>query len=306
MVRSSISRKRVDDGDADAVQAAGHLVGIVVRRVLELPAGMELGHDDLGGRHAFLLVDAGRDAAAIVLDADRAVGVEGDQDPVAMAGQRLVDRIVGDLEHHVVEARAVVGVADIHSGPLADRVEAFQHLDGIGAVAVFIGGVCHATAYRESGAETQGKRPFSTGGARLASGANAGADSDQNSSGAAAEQGDLDPAVEAHASAVALVGDRVAFAMAGDPEAGAGHAHLVQRLAHALRPPLGEVLIVGVGAARIGMAVDRDADARIGAQIAGERTQPLDRARRSTSLSVANSTSSCMVMRAPSAVWRKL
>ena len=57
-----------------------------------------------------------------------------------MAGQRLVDRIVGDLEHHVVEARAVVGVADIHSGPLADRVEAFQHLDGIGAVAVFIGG----------------------------------------------------------------------------------------------------------------------------------------------------------------------
>ena len=47
--------------------------------------------------------------------ADRAVGVQRDQDPVAMAGQRLVDRIVGDLEHHVVEARAVVGVADIHA-----------------------------------------------------------------------------------------------------------------------------------------------------------------------------------------------
>ena len=68
-----------------------------------------------------------------------------------MAGQRLVDRIVGDLEHHVVEARAVVGVADIHSGPLADRVEAFQHLDRIGAVAVFIGGGCHADDIGDGG-----------------------------------------------------------------------------------------------------------------------------------------------------------
>jgi acetyl esterase/lipase len=68
------------------------------------------------------------------VDRDRAVGVEGDPDEVAMAGQRLVDRIVGDLEHHVVEARAVVGVADIHAGALADRVEALQHLDRIGAV----------------------------------------------------------------------------------------------------------------------------------------------------------------------------
>ncbi len=72
---------------------------------------------------------------------DRSVGVERDQDPVAMTGQRLVDRIVGDLEHHMVEARAVVGVADIHAGPLAHRVEAFQDLDGIGAVAVVVGGV---------------------------------------------------------------------------------------------------------------------------------------------------------------------
>ena len=37
--------ERVDHGDADAVQAAGYLVGVLV----ELPAGMQLGHDDLGG-----------------------------------------------------------------------------------------------------------------------------------------------------------------------------------------------------------------------------------------------------------------
>ena len=55
-------RQRVDDRDADAVQAAGHLVGVLV----EFSAGMELGHDDLGRRDAFALVDVGRDAAAVV------------------------------------------------------------------------------------------------------------------------------------------------------------------------------------------------------------------------------------------------
>ena len=95
---------------------------------------MELGHDDLGRRDAFAVVDPGRDAAAIVLDRDRPVGVELDQDAVAMAGERLVDRVVGDLEHHVVEARPVVGVADVHAGALAHRVEALEDLDAVGAI----------------------------------------------------------------------------------------------------------------------------------------------------------------------------
>ena len=70
--------ERVDDRYADAVQTARHLIGIVVARVLELPARVKLGHDDLGRRNAFLGMDAGRDAAPIVLDADRSVAVERD------------------------------------------------------------------------------------------------------------------------------------------------------------------------------------------------------------------------------------
>jgi hypothetical protein len=123
------------------VQAARDLVRIVVAGVLELTAGVELGHDDLGRRHAFLAVDAGRDAAAIILDRDRSVGVQLDDDPVAMPGQRFVDRIVRNLEHHVVEARSVVGVADIHAGPLAHRVEALEDLDRVGAIGVCVGEV---------------------------------------------------------------------------------------------------------------------------------------------------------------------
>ena len=129
-------RQRIDDRDADAVQAAGNLVGILV----EFSAGVQLGHDDLGRRHAFLVVDPGRNPAPVVGDRDRAVGVEGDGDELRVTGQRLVDGVVDHLVDHVVEARTVVGVADVHARPLAHGVQAAQHLDRIRAVA-FAGGL---------------------------------------------------------------------------------------------------------------------------------------------------------------------
>ena len=51
-----------------------------------------------------------------------------------VAGERLVDRVVDDLVDHVMQARAVVGVADIHAGTLAHRIEALQDLDGFRAI----------------------------------------------------------------------------------------------------------------------------------------------------------------------------
>jgi hypothetical protein len=42
-----------------------------------------------------------------------------------MAGERLVDRVIQDLEDHVVQTGAVIGVADVHSRALADGIEAF-------------------------------------------------------------------------------------------------------------------------------------------------------------------------------------
>ena len=41
-------------------------------------------------------------------------------------GLRLVDRVVHDLPHHVVQAGEVVGVADVHPGALAHRVRSFE------------------------------------------------------------------------------------------------------------------------------------------------------------------------------------
>ena len=65
-------RERIDDGNADAMQAARNLVGVLV----EFSAGMQLRHDDFGRRHAFALVDVGRDAAAVVAHGAGTVGIE--------------------------------------------------------------------------------------------------------------------------------------------------------------------------------------------------------------------------------------
>jgi hypothetical protein len=46
-----------------------------------------------------------------------------------MAGQRSSIGVVDDLVDHVMQAGAVIGVADIHARPLAHGVEALQHLD---------------------------------------------------------------------------------------------------------------------------------------------------------------------------------
>ena len=119
------ARQRIDDRDADAVQAAGDLVGVLV----EFPAGMQLRHDDFGGGDALALVDVGRNAAAVVAHRARAVGIEGDEDFLGKAGERFVDGVVDDLVDHVVQARAVIGVADIHARPLAHGIEALEHLD---------------------------------------------------------------------------------------------------------------------------------------------------------------------------------
>ena len=118
-------RERIDHRHADAVEPAGHLV----RALVELAAGVQPGHDHLGGGHAFAFVDVGRDAAAVVAHGDRAVGVEDHIDPVAIAGERLVDGVVDDLEHHVMQTRTVVGVADVHAGAPAHRFQALEDLD---------------------------------------------------------------------------------------------------------------------------------------------------------------------------------
>src|SRR5690606_3601550 len=130
-VEPQVLAQRVDHRDAHAVQAAGNLVAVVV----ELAARVQHREDDLGRRDVFFLVDVDRDAATVVGHRHRTVLVDGDGDVVGMAGQGLVDRVVDHLEHHVVQAGAVMDVADVHAGTLADGLEAAQDGDLAGVVA---------------------------------------------------------------------------------------------------------------------------------------------------------------------------
>ena len=81
-------------------------------------------------------MNGGGNAAAVVGYGDRAFRVEGHQNGVAMAGQRLVDGIIDHFVDHVMQTGAVIGIADIHAGPFAYRFQPFQDLDRIRAVLV--------------------------------------------------------------------------------------------------------------------------------------------------------------------------
>src|SRR5690606_2780229 len=103
--------QRIDAGDAHAVQAAGYLVGVLV----ELAAGMQLGHHDFGSAALGLVLvipfDVNWNAAAIVGDRNGIVGMDGDVNFSAVASQRFVDGVVQHLENKVMQTGAVGGVA---------------------------------------------------------------------------------------------------------------------------------------------------------------------------------------------------
>ena len=131
-------RERVDDRDADAVQAAGDLVAAAA----ELAAGVQHREHHLDGAHVVLLVALDRDAAAVVADADRAVGQERRRDLVAVPRESLVDAVVEHLVDEVMEA-ALAGRADVHAGAFPNRLEPLEHGDLV--CAVFVLGIRQAT-----------------------------------------------------------------------------------------------------------------------------------------------------------------
>src|SRR5262249_37028889 len=100
----------------------------------ELAAGVQRAEDELE-RVLLVLGDVvDGDAAAVVLDGDAAtVGVQRHPDGLGEAVDHLVDGVVDDLPQQVVEA-TVVDATDVHTGSLADRLEAFEDRDVLAGV----------------------------------------------------------------------------------------------------------------------------------------------------------------------------
>ena len=110
-----------------------------VSAAAELAAGVQHGEDDLDRGLALGAVDVDGDTATVVDDAHGAVGKDRDIDRVAVSGERLIDRVVDDLVHQVVES-ARARRADVHTGAFAYRLETLENLDLIRAVRVGFGG----------------------------------------------------------------------------------------------------------------------------------------------------------------------
>jgi len=96
----------------------------LVRGVIKLTAGVQHGHDDLRRRTPLFRVNIDRNATTVVANGNRFVRVDRHRYRVAMAGKRLIDRVIDNLEDHVVKAGAIIGVTDIHPRPLSDSLQA--------------------------------------------------------------------------------------------------------------------------------------------------------------------------------------
>ena len=127
--------QRVDDGNADPMQAARGLIGLLI----EFAARMQRGHDDFERRFLRKFrMRINRNATPIVDHGEKTRGLEADIDEGRMAGDSLVHRIVEGFREKMMKGR-LVGAADIHAWPPADRFEPFQHLDRSSGIAGFAG-----------------------------------------------------------------------------------------------------------------------------------------------------------------------
>ena len=52
-----------------------------------------------------------------------------DIDAATVPCERLIDRVIHQFEHHMVQPGTVIRIADIHTGPFAHGVQALEDLD---------------------------------------------------------------------------------------------------------------------------------------------------------------------------------
>ena len=118
-------RQGVGHRYAYAVQPAGKRIRAFAAFLVELAAGMQPREYQLDSWHPLFRMQAHRNAAAIVLHRNGAVGVHRHVDVRGIFAQRFVGRIIDDFLDDVRR----VGGARVHAGPLFDRLQAFQYTD---------------------------------------------------------------------------------------------------------------------------------------------------------------------------------
>src|SRR5690554_3002999 len=70
-------------------------------------------------------------------DRDGLIGVDDHADFRAVTRQSLVDGVIHQFKDHVVQAGAIVGIADVHTRALAHRIQSLKDFDTGGTVVRF-------------------------------------------------------------------------------------------------------------------------------------------------------------------------
>jgi hypothetical protein len=127
----TVLRQRVDDRDADAVQAAGDLVAAAVA---ELAAGVQDGQDDLDGpagppSRRCRPGCRGPSSRPVTLLSGWMSRHDAAPKPARASSTGVVDDLVDEVMQPADARRA-----DVHAGALADRLEALEDGDVLGVV----------------------------------------------------------------------------------------------------------------------------------------------------------------------------
>ena len=106
------------------MQASRHLVGVIV----ELTARVQNRHNDLCRRNT-LFVLLCRNAAPVIANTHRFIGVNDNVDLATVPRQCLINRVIDDFKDHVVEAGSVVRIANVHAWSFSDGIQTFQYFN---------------------------------------------------------------------------------------------------------------------------------------------------------------------------------
>ncbi|MBA7715745.1 hypothetical protein ES703_124801 [subsurface metagenome] len=101
----------------------------------KLSPGVEHGHHRLQSRGAGYRVDLNGYPPAVIGDRHPTIIEYGHLHPIARSGHRLIDAVINDLLHQVMEP-PLPGAPDIHPRAPAHRLHSAQHLDVFGGVLV--------------------------------------------------------------------------------------------------------------------------------------------------------------------------
>ena len=125
--------ERVHHRRAHPVQPARDLVPAAA----ELAPGVQHGQHRLQRRLARLGVLVGRNPPTVVANLNPAPRLQRHIDPRCMPRHRLIDRVVDNLVHQMMQPR-LTGRADVHPRPPPDRLNAFQNVNVRGVVTALL------------------------------------------------------------------------------------------------------------------------------------------------------------------------